>query len=483
MNFVASARGTAKEERKSRTKDTAAASIIQKWYRFQMNQLKGENSKYIEEYIRTISNQYQIILLANRTTSSSPSTVELDFMRRLNQSATYRICSRFLTLEKPHNCLTTNGAELVLYHQYGDKVKNWISSILNMGFPPESDLATVLRSGQILILLVSKLYARLSCNLLDKPHSHGIHKIIFVLELCKSLHLKRSLLFSLEDILMGNGFRPMRAIIAMERHARNSGYDGLALEVRLNIPSNPIPSAASSSIDSRQSEVEDRRERCIRIDDFCADEDLYLTNLHNVANFLSCWMKDRRQTPSNFSLSSPKVIQSDTESKASFKLRLENEREEMRKLQYALNDMIEIHTILVQSIRKEFVIDPSNPSIGDALTVFTTNIQRPYAAYAVIALSKADQGPAIEQTDLVNTIVSQYLETLLSSGDIESSQPSRADWRAFLSRPIARLAKYQFILLKVLGSAKIDKPENKESRKIKVAGIKLKSLADVILSS
>jgi hypothetical protein len=122
-----------------------------------------------------------------------------------------------------------------------------ISIVLNIQFAPDEDLIFILRSGDILCRLACSLYQKVECHLLDKGLEFGIHKIIFFLELCRSLHIKRSLLFQVSDLLVWpdndahrkHGLIVMRTMIALERHARKSGWNG---------PSIGLESAASLNL-------------------------------------------------------------------------------------------------------------------------------------------------------------------------------------------------------------------------------------------
>jgi hypothetical protein len=98
----------------------------------------------------------------------------------------------------------------------------------------------ILRSGDILCRLLVTLYPDLTCVLLQRGPEFGFHKLVFFLEFCKSLHIKRSLLFQVTDILKKpeddinrkSALIVVRAIIAVEKHARKNGWEGPAIELK-----------------------------------------------------------------------------------------------------------------------------------------------------------------------------------------------------------------------------------------------------------
>jgi hypothetical protein len=132
---------------------------------------------------------------------------------------------------------------MMMYQEYAPKVLMWIGKVLKIQFQPEQDFLFIMRSGDLLCRLACALYQNVECHLLDKGLEYGIHKIIFFLELCKSLHIKRSLLFQVSDILVWpehdphrkHGLIVLRTIIALEKHARKSGWDGPFIELKQQV--------------------------------------------------------------------------------------------------------------------------------------------------------------------------------------------------------------------------------------------------------
>ena len=111
---------------------------------------------------------------------------------------------------------------------------------MGIQFHPTQDLLFILRSGDIFCRLACALYKKVDCHLLGKGLEYGIHKIIFFLELCKSLHIKRSLLFQVSDLLVWpendlnrkHALIVLRTVIALEKHARKSGWDGPSMDLK-----------------------------------------------------------------------------------------------------------------------------------------------------------------------------------------------------------------------------------------------------------
>jgi hypothetical protein len=84
------------------------------------------------------------------------------------------------------------------------------------------------------------LYPDVECLLVGKDLEYSIHKIVFFLELCKSLHIKRSLLFQIKDLLVWgdndvhkkHALLVLRTIVALEKHARKQGWRGAGMNLK-----------------------------------------------------------------------------------------------------------------------------------------------------------------------------------------------------------------------------------------------------------
>ena len=238
-----------------------AAVVIQKNYRGyvarkQFEKMKGHG--YYEDYMNLISDKYFVILNASRSgPNDDPSQNELDFMNLLNDEETFRVCNEYLRLlaieerkwvSKQVNRhtllpgLDKKQNTLLLYNEFSGKVLRWIGKVLNIRFKPNQDFLTVMRSGDILCRLATILYKNIDCSLIDKPLQYGLHKTIFFLELCKSLRIKRSLLFKISDLFVWpendlhkkSALIVLRSIVALEKHARNSGWEGPRIEFDRN---------------------------------------------------------------------------------------------------------------------------------------------------------------------------------------------------------------------------------------------------------
>lgn len=109
-----------------------------------------------------------------------------------------------------------------------------------MQFSPDADLLFLLRSGDLLCQLVCEMYKSADCVFLEQGIDYTLHKIVFFLELCKSLRMKRSLLFRISDILVWPANDPhkksaltvLRTLVALEKHARKTGWEGPKLELK-----------------------------------------------------------------------------------------------------------------------------------------------------------------------------------------------------------------------------------------------------------
>jgi hypothetical protein len=78
-----------------------AATMIQKiWRGYKVRASQTQEFLYYEQYIQHLSTIYFDILNADRTSSPklAPTHAELEFMKQLNHSETYRICNDYLLL-------------------------------------------------------------------------------------------------------------------------------------------------------------------------------------------------------------------------------------------------------------------------------------------------------------------------------------------------------------------------------------------------
>ena len=126
-----------------------------------------------------------------------------------------------------------------IHTEYGDKIMNWIVKVNNMnGNNPtlneEQSVMKALQSGDLLCMLATNLFPNVSCQLLDKGGEFSVHKIVFFLELCKTVGIKTSALFTIQDLMLGEIGDPthrgcvtvLRTIVALEKQARKRGWTG-----------------------------------------------------------------------------------------------------------------------------------------------------------------------------------------------------------------------------------------------------------------
>ena len=238
------------------TQQSKAAVVIQKYYKGYKARKQFSTQRihvYYENYINDISDDYHIILNSSRSNNGTPSSKEIDFMNKLNDEETFRVCNEYLRLlaieerkwvSKKSNRITLLPGlneyqnTLSLYQEFSHQVLNWIGQVLKIRFRPDQDFLTVMRSGDILCRLTTELYQNVDCSLADKPLHFGLHKTIFFLELCKSLHIKRALLFKISDLFVWpendlnkkHALIVLRSVVALEKHARNSGWEGPRIE-------------------------------------------------------------------------------------------------------------------------------------------------------------------------------------------------------------------------------------------------------------
>ncbi|KAH9262168.1 hypothetical protein BASA82_000771 [Batrachochytrium salamandrivorans] len=149
---------------------------------------------------------------------------------------------------------------LIMYLEYSPKVIGWIGSILDMNIDPNKDLMSILRNGDVFCRLACALYPRVECQLLEMGPRFAIHKIVFFLELCKSLHIKRALLFTVANLLVlptqdkgrKSALIVLRTILALEKHARKSGWSGPALSLKSPAQEGHATPFPSESVDNSE---------------------------------------------------------------------------------------------------------------------------------------------------------------------------------------------------------------------------------------
>ncbi|KAJ3218206.1 hypothetical protein HK099_005165 [Clydaea vesicula] len=206
----------------------------------------------LKKHLHRVSVAYQGILAKSDAKPSSkiPSLDERAFMKLLNSEETFKLSSivqesNFFS-ETPMVLKSSNSSSFQTFEQYAPKVINWISDVLAIPIPLKTFLPSLLASGDILCKLAVTLYPKIECHLLNKGPEYAIHKIIFFLELCKSLGIKPSLLFSVADLILEDdndiseenvskkiksALTVLRTICAFERQARKKGWKGTPLRI------------------------------------------------------------------------------------------------------------------------------------------------------------------------------------------------------------------------------------------------------------
>eukprot|EP00842_Homolaphlyctis_polyrhiza_P005032 jgi/Hompol1/552/HPOL_000370-RA len=225
-------------------------------------------------FIETISSSYHSIANAPKPVKPGPTQEEIAFMNLLNSDQTFRTSEILMELLAREDQMASRNSSvqigslsqqgtLPMYLEYSPKVVRWIGAVLGIRVDPSRDLMSYLRSGDIFCRLACTMYPRVECQLLDKGPKFAIHKIIFFLELCKSLHIKRALLFTVANLLVfpdddrhrKYALVVLRTILALEKHARKTGWTGPALDLKGKMASQ----APVSSTDLMQQQIMGQR--------------------------------------------------------------------------------------------------------------------------------------------------------------------------------------------------------------------------------
>ncbi|TPX71482.1 hypothetical protein SpCBS45565_g01164 [Spizellomyces sp. 'palustris'] len=209
----------------------------------------------LRRHLQRVSVAYREILLRDglQAGTSTPSQKEIEFMKLLNSEQTFRLSAHLSILaaggpvgadeeakRREDARMSVLGGPLgqktpaQIYEEYGPRIVEWLRSTLSLPADAPGDIMTLLQTGDVLCLLACKLYPRTQCQLLTKGPEFTVHKIIFFLELAKTVGVKPKYLFSVADILMGvdgdptgrAGLTVLRTVCALERQARRQGWDG-----------------------------------------------------------------------------------------------------------------------------------------------------------------------------------------------------------------------------------------------------------------
>ncbi|KAI8813910.1 hypothetical protein BJ742DRAFT_787864 [Cladochytrium replicatum] len=214
---------------------------------------KKKKPSSIKKHLSRISVAYHEVLTKADNQPSETSDKELQFMKLLNSEETFKLSANVNRISKgasrlsmitPDKRMSLAGdgsrTPIHMYTDYNPKVVAWLGEVLNKDFPPDSDLVSLLRSGDLLCELCVAMYPTIQCQLLGRGSEFTVHKIIFFLELCKTVGLKPTILFTVYDLLIGPEDDPqcksaltvLRTVCALERVARKKGWDGPALVLK-----------------------------------------------------------------------------------------------------------------------------------------------------------------------------------------------------------------------------------------------------------
>ncbi|KAJ3010920.1 hypothetical protein HKX48_007138 [Thoreauomyces humboldtii] len=218
----------------------------------------------LRNHLNRVSVAYQQILNDGQgfqPGASVPSYTEINFMKLLNSDSTFMLSAnldklkeadrdspepanndsddaRPLPSESP-NADASATASAAQYTAYSPRMTRWLRSTVGLpsSVPVDADAISLLQTGDVLCRLACTLYPRTQCQLLQKGPEFTVHKVIFFLELCKTVGVKNRHLFAVADLLVDapldptrrSGLRVLKTICALERQARKQGWLGPAL--------------------------------------------------------------------------------------------------------------------------------------------------------------------------------------------------------------------------------------------------------------
>ncbi|KAJ3088336.1 hypothetical protein HK102_008999 [Quaeritorhiza haematococci] len=213
-----------------------------------------DQRKAFEDHLQRVSSAYSILL-----TTKDKDIKKEEFLKILNSEETYRLAkyvfnrnidqqSPFLNLESE---LSSEGrTPAKTYEKYRPMVMSWINRVLNRDYPLETDLISVLRSGDVPCDLICALFPRFHCPVKSKGPEYAIHKLVFFLDTCKKIGSSSSsssktigsFLNTIADFApatfdvadrspRGKGpLKILRALRILDKVARQCGWDGPALK-------------------------------------------------------------------------------------------------------------------------------------------------------------------------------------------------------------------------------------------------------------
>ncbi|KAJ3417114.1 hypothetical protein HDV05_006973 [Chytridiales sp. JEL 0842] len=212
----------------------------------------------LKRHVWKISNAYAEIVAeaASRGKDTSnqpqgPTPKEIEFMRLLNSPETFRLSTNLRALQKLDPPPTLQEAQTAflstlppnsqpphprspaeIYSTHSPKILSWLSSLLPNPPTPSVDLQTYLSTADPLCELAVALYPSIPCHLLSKGDEFTIHKIVFFLELCRSVGVRGNLVCRVGDLVLAGkeedptrkgGLAVLRCLGGLERVARGLG--------------------------------------------------------------------------------------------------------------------------------------------------------------------------------------------------------------------------------------------------------------------
>ncbi|KAJ3163587.1 hypothetical protein HDU86_000170 [Geranomyces michiganensis] len=220
----------------------------------------------LRNHLTRVSMAYEQILANGegfQPGAATPTTTEINFMKLLNSDSTFLLSANIAKLGPPEPAdfdfldrrrSANPERSAAHYADMSPRVEAWIRATLKLPHhnQPQSDLMTHLRSGDILCRLACELYPRTQCQLLSKGAEFTVHKIIFFLELCKTVGVKNKNIFAVADLLASDPvvdpgrrgpLKVVRTLHALERQVRRQGWNGPKLETKIEPTQEEIAAA------------------------------------------------------------------------------------------------------------------------------------------------------------------------------------------------------------------------------------------------
>lgn len=194
----------------------AAALVIQRWWR----------PMFSKRTIMKLSEKYRLSV-------NEKGPHQEEFLEMLQLPSTFASVGRLEPKVVSNHGDSYNDK---MYQMYSAILIKWISAVLQEQ-PASTDFLANLQSGDIFCRLITEMHKNVQCPLLKNGREYAIHKIVFFLEVCISFRIKRVLHFKIENVFgMSNsysdGIAVMRTLLAVEKHARMTGWQGPPLPLK-----------------------------------------------------------------------------------------------------------------------------------------------------------------------------------------------------------------------------------------------------------